>query len=96
MNRTEGNTRDLRADIVFAFGLGVLCYLAWLLRHVLLLLFVSALAGVVLTPIVRATSRVRIGNRRPFRGKAILILLLAAAGALTALDSLHSRPSFAT
>jgi len=39
VNRTEGNRRDLRADILFAFGLGVLCYLAWLLRHVLLLLF---------------------------------------------------------
>lgn len=93
MNWTEGsNRRDLRADIVFAFGLGVLCYLVWLLRHVLLLLFVSALAAVVLTPIVRATSRVRIGKRRPFRGKAILILLLAAAGALTAFGFLAFPP----
>ena len=93
MNWTEGsNRRDLRADILFAFGLGVLCYLAWLLRHVLLLLFVSALAGVVLTPIVRATSRVRIGKRRPFRGKAILILILAAAGALTAFGFLAFPP----
>lgn len=92
MNRTEGNTRDLRADIVFAFALGALCYLAWLLRHVLLLLFVSALAAVVLTPIVRATSRFRIGNRRPFRGKAILILLLVAAGALTAFGFLAFPP----
>ena len=92
MNRTEGNSRDLRADILFAFGLGVLCYLAWLLRNVLLLLFVSALAGVVLTPIVRATSRVRIGNRRPFRGRAILILILVAAGALTAFGFLAFPP----
>ena len=92
MNRTERNGRDLRADIVFAFGLGILCYLAYLLRHVLLLLFVSALAAVVLTPIVRATSRVRIGNRRPFRGKAILILLLAVAGALTAFGFLAFPP----
>ena len=92
MNRTDGNSRDLRADIVFAFGLGVLCYLAWLLRHVLLLLFVSALAAVVLTPIVRATSRFRIGKRRPFRGKAILILLLVVAGALTAFGFLAFPP----
>ena len=92
MIRTEGNRRDLRADIVFAFALAVLCYLAWLLRHVLLLLFVSALAAVVLTPIVRATSGVRIGNRRPFRGKAILILLLAVAGALTAFGFLAFPP----
>lgn len=92
MNWTEGNRRDLRADIVFAFALGVLCYLTWLLRHVLLLLFVSILAAVVLAPIVRATSRVRIGNRRPFRGRAILILLLAAAGALTAFGFLAFPP----
>ena len=92
VNRTSDNRRDLRSDILFAFALGVLCYLAWLLRHVLLLLFVSALAAVVLTPIVRATSRVRIGNRRPFRGKAILILILAAAGALTAFGFLAFPP----
>jgi predicted PurR-regulated permease PerM len=92
VNWTSGNRRDLRSDILFAFALGVLCYLAWLLRHVLLLLFVSALAAVVLTPIVRATSRVRIGNRRLFRGKAILILILAVAGALTAFGFLAFPP----
>lgn len=92
MNRTDSGRRDLRADILFAFGLGLLCYLAWLLRHVLLLLFVSALAAVVFTPIVRATSRFRIGNRRPFRGKAILILILLVAGALTAFGFLAFPP----
>jgi predicted PurR-regulated permease PerM len=92
VNWTEDRRRDLRADIVFAFALGVLCYLTFLLRHVLLLLFVSALAAVVLTPIVRATSRFRIGNRRPFRGKAILILLLLVAGALTAFGFLAFPP----
>jgi predicted PurR-regulated permease PerM len=92
VNWTEGSKRDLRADIAFAFGLAILCYLALLLRHVLLLLYVSALAAVVLTPIVRATSRVRIGSRRPFRGRAILILMLAAAGALTAFGFLAFPP----
>jgi predicted PurR-regulated permease PerM len=92
VNWTESNRRDLRSDIVFAFALAILCCLAWLLRHVLLLVFVSVLAAVVLTPIVRATSRVRIGSRRPFRGKAILILLLAAAGALTAFGFLAFPP----
>ena len=92
MNWTEGNRRNLRADIVFAFGLGVLCYVTWLLRHVLLLLYVSALAAVVLTPIVRATSHFRVGRWRPFRGRAILILLLAVAGALTAFGFLAFPP----
>ena len=59
MNQAEGRSRDLRGDIAFAFGLAVACYVAWLLRNVLLLLYVSALAAVVLTPLVRATSRFR-------------------------------------
>lgn len=84
--------RDLRGDIVFAFTLAVVCYLAWLLRAVLLLLYVSALAAVVLTPVVRATSRFRVGRLRPFKGRAILILLLAVAGGLTAFGFLAFPP----
>ena len=77
MNRAQGSAANLRGDIAFAFGLAVLCYLAWQLRAVLLLLYVSALAAVVLTPVVRATSHFRVGRWRPFRGRAILILMLA-------------------
>jgi predicted PurR-regulated permease PerM len=78
--------------IVFAFALGVVCYLAWQLRAVLLLLYVSALAAVVLTPVVRATSRFRVGRYRPFKGRAILILLLAVGGGLTAFGFLAFPP----
>lgn len=91
-SRVEGKGRDLRGVIVFAFALAVACYLAWLLRAVLLLLYVSALAAVVLTPVVRATSRFRIGRVRPFKGRAILILLLAVAGGLTAFGFLAFPP----
>ena len=92
MNWGEGRTRDLRGDIAFAFGLAVACYVAWLLRRVLLLLYVSALAAVILTPVVRATSHFRIGRVRPFKGRAILILLLAVAGAITAFGFLALPP----
>jgi len=92
MNQAEGRGRDLRGDITFAFGLAIACYLAWLLRNVLLLLYVSALAAVVLTPVVRATSRFQVGRWRPFKGRAILILLLAVAGALTAFGFLAFPP----
>ena len=85
-------SRDLRGDIAFAFGLAAACYLIWLLRSVLLLLYVSALAAVVLTPVVRATSRFQVGRWRPFKGRAILILLLAVAGALTAFGFLAFPP----
>ncbi|MGA7242316.1 MAG: AI-2E family transporter [Terracidiphilus sp.] len=92
MNQAEGRGRDLRGDIAFAFGLALLCYLAWQLRNVLLLLYVSALAAVVLTPIVRATSHFRFRRWRPFKGRAILILMLAAAGGLVAFGFLAFPP----
>lgn len=92
MNDREIRSREMRGDIAFAFGLALVCYLAWLLRAVLLLLYVSALAAVVLTPVVRATSRFRAGRWRPFKGRAILILLLAVAGALTAFGFLAFPP----
>jgi predicted PurR-regulated permease PerM len=92
MNRAQGSPRNLRGDIAFAFGLAVLCYLAWQLRAVLLLLYVSALAAVVLTPVVRATSHFRVGRWQPFRGRAILILMLALAGGLTAFGFLAFPP----
>jgi predicted PurR-regulated permease PerM len=92
MNWAEGRGRDLRGDIAFAFGLAVVCYIAWLLREVLLLLYVSALAAVVLTPVVRATSRVRVGRWQPFKGRAIPSLVLAVAGGLTAFGFLAFPP----
>jgi predicted PurR-regulated permease PerM len=92
MNRARGKGRDLRGDITFAFVLAVICYMAWQLRAVLLLLYVSALAAVVLTPVVRATSHFRVGRWQPFRGRAILILMLAVAGGITAFGFLAFPP----
>ncbi len=88
----DGNGRNLRGDITFVFALALACYLAWLVREVLLLLYVSALFAVVLTPVVRATSRFRVGGWRPFKGRAILFLLLLVAGALTAFGFLAFPP----
>ena len=82
----------MRRDIVFAFALAAACYLAWLLRKVLFLLYVSALAAVVLTPVVRAISRVYVGGYRLFKGRAIFILLVAGLGALTAFCFLAFPP----
>ena len=52
----------------------------------------SALFAVVLTPLVRFTSRIRIRNWRPFKGTAILVLLLALAGAIAAFGYLALPP----
>jgi predicted PurR-regulated permease PerM len=84
--------RSLRSDIVFTFALGLACYVAWLVREVLVLLYVSALFAVVLSPVVGFTARLRIGRWRPFRGSAIFFLLLAMAAALTAFGFLALPP----
>jgi predicted PurR-regulated permease PerM len=84
--------RTLRGDIVFAFSLALVCYLAWLIRDVLVLLYVSALFAVVLTPLVRSVARMRIRRWQPFKGSAIFILLLLAALAITAFGFLALPP----
>ena len=85
MTASEASSRRVRGQIIFVFALALAVYIAWLLREMLALIYVSALFAVVLTPVVRATARVRVGRWRPFEGStAIFVLLLALAGALTA------------
>ncbi len=78
------STRSLRSDITFAFAVALALYLAWVLRKVLLLLYVSALFAVVLQPLVQFVSGLRIGRFQPFRRIAIFILLLFVVGGLVA------------
>lgn len=88
-----GNRRSLRGDIVFAFALLAVGYLAWLVRDVLVLLYVSALFAVILAPVVHATARFRIRSWQPLKGsRAILFLLLAIAGAIAIYISLALPP----
>jgi predicted PurR-regulated permease PerM len=77
---------------VFTFALALACYLAWLIRDVLVLLYVSALFAVVLTPLVRFTSGLRVGRFQPFKGTAIFLLLVIAAAALAAFGFLALPP----
>jgi predicted PurR-regulated permease PerM len=84
--------RTLRSDIIFTFALVLACAIAWQVREVLMIMYVSALFAAVLTPVVRSTGRLRIGRWRPFRGYAVLFLLLAMAGALTAFGFLALPP----
>jgi predicted PurR-regulated permease PerM len=93
MTTPEQDARNVRGNIVFAFGLALALYVAWLIRDALVLLYISALLAVVLSPAVRATSDFHIGAWRPFRGPAaILFLLLAAAALLAAFFSLAIPP----
>jgi predicted PurR-regulated permease PerM len=79
----DAKHRTLRSDIIFIFLLALGIYLAWLVRDVLVLIYVSALFAVVLMPIVRFIMKLRIGAWQPGRGSAIVILLLAVAGFAT-------------
>jgi predicted PurR-regulated permease PerM len=94
MNQPASNSASsIRGNIIFAFALAFAIYVAWLLRNVLVLLYVSALFAVVLSPVVRATSRLRIGRWHPFHGAtAIFFLLLIVAGAFTAFGFLALPP----
>ena len=84
MTLLTGSARSLRSDITFAFVLAFACYVAWLVRDVLVLLYVSALFAVVLHPLVQFVAGLRIGRFQPFRRVAIFILLLFVLGGLTA------------
>jgi predicted PurR-regulated permease PerM len=83
MTESSQQRSGVHGHIVFFFAVALALYVAWLIRDVLALIYVSALFAVVLTPVVRATSRIQLGRWKPFHGStAILILLLAVAGAL--------------
>jgi predicted PurR-regulated permease PerM len=92
MTEPSGTPRDLRRDIAFAFVLALACYVAWLIRDVLVMLYVSALFAVVLSPLVRFTSQIRIRRWQPFRSSAIFFLLFVMAGAVAAFGYLALPP----
>src|SRR3954470_22451776 len=71
-----------RSNIIFAFFVAVLLYAAWQVRSALLLIYVSALFAVILSPIIEHIRRIRIGKWRPGRGAAIIILFAGLAIAI--------------
>jgi predicted PurR-regulated permease PerM len=86
-------TYNLRGDIVFTFALAAMIYIAWQLRDLLVLFYVSALFAVVLRPIVDATGNIQIKGRQPFQGPiAILVLVLAVMAVLTVLGVVTFTP----
>ncbi len=92
MTQSSDQARTLRSGILFAFVLALACYVAWLLRDVLILLYVTALLAVVLRPVVLATGHFQVGRWKPFHGKAVLVLVLAVAGGIAAFCFLALPP----
>lgn len=71
-----------KSAVLLAFALGVLLYVVYTLRYTLLLLWVSVLMAVLLSPIVDWISRWSIKGRRPGPGFSLLIFLCGIAVAL--------------
>lgn len=83
-----------RATVLFAFGVAIALYLAYLLHDVLVVIYVSALFAVVLMPLVRAIMKLRIGKWHPGKGMAVLILLLLTVGSLALFVIVGLAPAF--
>ena len=92
MTKIIRSSRSLRNAILFTFALGFAIYLAFVVRRILVLLYVSALFAVVLQPLVQFVGGVRIGRFQPFRRVAIFILLLFVVGGLVAFGFLALPP----
>jgi len=72
-----------RADILFTLLVLGGLYAAYEVRSVLLLIYVSALFAVVLSPAIQLIGRIHIGKWRPGHGIALLILIVGLATILT-------------
>lgn len=66
-----------KSEILFAFTIAVALLLAYVVRHVLFLIYVSILFAVVLTPLVDKVRSLHIGKWHPGKGLAIALLVLA-------------------
>jgi predicted PurR-regulated permease PerM len=76
-------SRSVRGYIVFAFAVGLVLAIAYFMREILMLLYVSALFAVVLTPLIKGITRIRIAGWYPGRGLAIFFLLLSVGASAT-------------
>jgi predicted PurR-regulated permease PerM len=83
--------RSVRGNIVFAFVCALVLAVAYLMRQILMLLYVSVLFAVVLSPVIRGIMHIRIRKWHPGKGLAIFLLLLSV-GAAAALFFAFAMP----
>ena len=73
----------MRGYIVFAFAIALALLIAYLMREILLLLYVSVLFAVVLSPVIQGIMRLHIRSWHPGKGLAIFLLMLSVGAAAT-------------
>lgn len=83
-----------RGTVLFAFGVALGLYLAYLLRDVLVVIYVSALFAVVLMPLVRGIMNLHVGKWHPGRGMAVLLLMVLTFGSLALFFFFALTPAF--
>jgi len=71
----------MRGNIVFAFAIALVLLTAYLMREILLLLYVSVLFAVVLSPVIQGIMRLHIRSWHPGKGLAIFLLMLSVGAA---------------
>jgi len=90
---SEPRLSSAHRNILFAFGVALTLALAWQLREVLVLIYVSALFAVVLMPVVNGIVRFEMrGGRRISKGLAIVLLIGSVILFLTILLALGLPP----
>ncbi|HLH08765.1 MAG TPA: AI-2E family transporter [Terriglobales bacterium] len=67
-----------RSEILFTLAILALLAVAWMVRDVLLLIYVSILFAVVLSPAIDQIRRIHIGHWWPGRGFAIFVIIMVA------------------
>ena len=75
-------SRSRRGDVVFTIFLLVGLYVCWLVREVLLMVYVSGLFAVILSPVLLWIERMKFFGRQPGRPMAVAILVVAVTTAL--------------
>jgi predicted PurR-regulated permease PerM len=85
-------TRSVRGNIVFAIAIVIALLVAYLMRQILMLLYVSALFAVVLSPVIHGIMRLRIKTWHPGKGLAIFLLLLSVGAAAALFFSFAMPP----
>ena len=83
--------QQMKRIVLWSFAVALLLLAAFVVRHALLLIYVSCIFAVVLTPAVNYIHGLKIGGWRPSRGAAILLIALAA-GAVALLIALFAFP----
>ncbi len=83
-----------RSDIIFTLAALGLIYLAWNVRDVLLIIYVSALFAVVISPAIRFVQRFRMRGWSPQKGLAFCVVLLGFFAIATAFLTIVVPPLF--